>query len=92
MELVQFISAYREINSIYEKFVDEKHYSFKNQQKLTDFYKTILDLAKIEKSISKEVEYQLVGDEYYYPSELFRDIKEYRKQQIKKILNEINKN
>ena len=33
----------------------------------------------------KEVEYQLVGDEYYYPSELFRDIKEYRKQQIKKI-------
>ena len=40
----------------------------------------------------KEVEYQLVGDEYYYPSELFRDIKEYRKQQIKKILNEINKN
>lgn len=43
-------------------------------------------------SISKEVEYQLVGDEYYYPSELFRDIKEYRKQQIKKILNEINKN
>lgn len=56
MELVQYISAYREINSIYEKFVDEKHYSFKNQQKLTDFYKTILDLAKIEKSISKEVE------------------------------------
>lgn len=43
-------------------------------------------------SRSKEVEYQLVGDEYYYPSELFRDIKDHRKQQIKKILNEINKN
>ncbi len=40
-------------------------------------------------SRSKEVEYQLVGDYYYYPSELFRDIKDYRKQQIKKI-NESN--
>lgn len=46
----------------------------------------------ISTSRSKEVEYQLVGDEYYYPSELFRDIKEYRKQQLKKILNEISKN
>ena len=36
----------------------------------------------------KKMEYQLVGDEYYYPSELFMDIKVYRKQQIKKILDE----
>ncbi len=38
----------------------------------------------------KEMEFQLEGDDYFYPSELFIDIKEYRKQQINKILNETN--
>ena len=37
----------------------------------------------------KDVEYKFAEDMYYYPSELFMDIKEHRKQQIKKI-NESN--
>ena len=64
-----------------------------------DVFKTlevgkIYDVEQIftSTSRSKKVEFQLKGDDYFYPSELFRDIKEYRKQQIKKILNEINKN
>lgn len=64
-----------------------------------DVFKT-LEVGKtyyVEKTFTstsklKEMEFQLMGDDYFYPSELFMNIKEYRKQQLKKILNEISKN
>ena len=77
------------INSISKELYEVQIPSYNGEVKMLPF-----DLSNINNIPEqyKEVEYQLVGDEYYYPSELFRDIKEYRKQQIKKILNEINKN
>ena len=52
----------------------------------------VYHVEEIFTSTNSKEEYKLRGLVYFYPSELFRDIKEYRKQQIKKILNEINKN
>ena len=70
------------INSISKELYEVQIPSYNGEVKMLPF-----DLSNINNIPEqyKEVEYQLVGDEYYYPSELFRDIKEYRKQQIKKI-------
>lgn len=48
----------------------------------------VYHVEEIFTSTNSKEEYQLRGLVYFYPSELFINIKEYRKQQIKKILNE----
>ncbi len=52
----------------------------------------VYHVEEVYSSTDSMEEYRLEELDHIYPSELFRDIKEYRKQQIKKILNEINKN
>ena len=52
----------------------------------------VYHVEEIFSSTNPNEEYKLREFSYCYPSELFMNINEYRKQQIKKILNEINKN
>ncbi len=52
----------------------------------------VYHIEEIFTSTNSNEEYKLRELHHFYPTRLFMDIKEYRKQQIKKILNENNKN
>lgn len=51
MELVQYISAYREINSIYEKFVESKNIELEDYQKTINLYVDLKQTDSFEEKI-----------------------------------------
>ena len=56
MELSTYISSFREVNSIYAKFIETGLYGFDEQEKVINFFEEIKDIKKLEKVLFESIE------------------------------------